>query len=208
MKVIDSSKEKVKKICDVLIRETLEPAHKQAEAVIEEAHKEGEKIIEKARLKAKKMIEEAEASIQERQRVFESSLKVSTQQVLTQLRDRIEHHLFHKELDSQIRRYLSNKETVVKIINTVVEALKKDGVSANIEAILSKKFKAEEICADLLSDVIVALKGQTVQVESALEGVMIKCIDQHFSVDITEKAVKELLTMYAQESLRKILFNL
>ncbi len=45
----DTGKDKVKKICEVLRKETIEPAIDEARGILEEAHSKGEAIIRDAK---------------------------------------------------------------------------------------------------------------------------------------------------------------
>lgn len=208
MELIDSSKKKVKKICDVLLRDTLEPAQRKAEEIIDEANKKAEAIILQAADKASGMVKEAEAQIKEKQTVFDSSLKIATQKALTMLRDEVEFKLFHPELENQIRKYLNQKEIVVKIIDALVEALKKEGLGADLELVISKAFKPEEICAAILQDSLNVLNGKVIRIGENESGITLKCSGYHLSIDVTDDAIKGVISTYASESLRKILFKL
>lgn len=205
-KVIDSSNDKVKKICDVLVKETLEPAQKEAADIVEAAKLERTKIINKAKKEAEKKLAAAEEEIAERQRVFDSSLKVATQKMLTHLKDRIENDLFHSELDAQIKGALGQKDTVIRVIESLVAAMEKEGVTGDLQVAIASHFKSDEICADLLEATRSKLQGKPHQLSGSVEGVTLKSEKSHLSIGITEEAVKELLVKYAQESLRKIIF--
>jgi len=207
MKLIDSSDQKVKKICDVLVRETLEPAKKQAEDIIEEAKANAEKTLQAARQKAKQLIDKATHDIEEKQRVFDSSLKVSSQKALTAHRDQIEKQLFSEELDTKIAKYLGEKEVVAKLIDALITSLNKEGLKTDLDVIISDKFKPEEISAALLDDSRAQIGEKGIAIAS-MDGVIVKSNEKSFSIDVTDDSVKHLMARYSQESLRKILFNL
>ena len=208
MELIDSSKKKVKKICDVLVKETLEPAQKKAEEIIEDASRKAAHIIAEAKEKAANLIKEAEGKIKEKQMVFDSSIKIATQKALTLLRDQVESKLFQPELENQIKKYLNKKEVVVKIIDALVHALNIEGIKTDLNVLISKEFKPEEICAAILDDSLAALKGKVVRLGESDSGVTLKCDGYHLSIDVTDDAIKEIVTAYAGEHLRKILFKL
>jgi V/A-type H+-transporting ATPase subunit E len=208
MELIDSSKKKVKKICDVLIKETLEPAQKKAEDIIEEAQKKAASMIAEAKEKGAQLIKEAEAKIKEKQTVFDSSIKIAAQKTLTLLRDQIEHQLFLPELESQIKKCLGKKDVVVKLIDALVHALNVEGIKADLSVIISKDFNPEEICAAILEESLSALKGKVIRLGEEKSGVTLKCEGYHLSLDVTDDAIREIVSAYASEQLRKILFKL
>ena len=82
MKGLESGKDKVKKICDALRRETLEPAERQAADIIEKAQREADEILADAHTQAKKMVDDDFSS------VFNSSLSANDR--LTQRKNRKE----------------------------------------------------------------------------------------------------------------------
>ena len=207
MELIDSSKKKVKKICDVLVKETLEPAQKQAEEIVDEAHAKGSAIISEAKAKAEAILQKARDQVEEEKRVFESSVNIAVQKVITDLKDQIESRLFHPELEGQVSKYLKEKDVVVKLIDALVGALSKEGMKADLEVIVSNSFSTEEICSAILDSSLKAMKGETIQLAEMGSGVVVKCEGYNLSVDITDEAVKEIIARYASESLRKILFN-
>ncbi|MBI3237176.1 MAG: DivIVA domain-containing protein, partial [Chlamydiales bacterium] len=71
---METGKDRVKKICDVLRKETLEPAKKQADEILEEARRTADQIIEEARTSSKKIQEEADSEIQKQKAIFRASL--------------------------------------------------------------------------------------------------------------------------------------
>jgi len=63
MEAVETGKDKVKKICEVLRKETLEPALQEAEGIVGEANGKAEAILEQAKAKAQMMIQEAERTL-------------------------------------------------------------------------------------------------------------------------------------------------
>ena len=59
MKGLESGKDKVKKICDILRKETLEPAQDEARGLIESAKEQAQQLIEEAKQEAERLKAEA-----------------------------------------------------------------------------------------------------------------------------------------------------
>ena len=59
----------------------------------------------------------------------------------------------------------------------------------------------------LLENVRSKLKGQTVTVGSFVGGAQIKIEGKRMTIDITDKALSELLASYVRKDFRKILFQ-
>ena len=98
MQEIETGKEKVKKICDILRKETLEPAKQEASNYIENAKKQADQIIQEARLAAEKLIAGARETVAREKEVFHASLKQACLQAEETLRQGIEQKLFSHEL--------------------------------------------------------------------------------------------------------------
>ena len=61
---METGKDKVRKICDVLRKETLEPSQKQAEEMLAQASLQAQEIIAQAYLKQKQLLVDAKEQIQ------------------------------------------------------------------------------------------------------------------------------------------------
>ena len=88
MKSVDTGKEKVKKICEVLRKETLEPAKKEGNQIIAKARADAEKIIEDAKNEALRVQEEAKRRIEEERNVFQASMNLAAKKVSIRLSKR------------------------------------------------------------------------------------------------------------------------
>ena len=69
--------DKVKKICEALTKETLDPAKKQAKEIIDSAKKEAEEIIEAARRNAEAIFEEGRKKLTQEKSAQETSLNLA-----------------------------------------------------------------------------------------------------------------------------------
>lgn len=70
MEILDSGKDKVKKICDTLMKQTLDPAKQEAKAIVDQALHEAEKIIKQAKQEAKELVEEQKIKTPSRKESF------------------------------------------------------------------------------------------------------------------------------------------
>ena len=74
MKGLETGKDKVKKICDVLKRETLEPARQEADEIIASARRHADEILADAHKESKRMVEDALGEIEKQKGIFQSSI--------------------------------------------------------------------------------------------------------------------------------------
>ena len=76
MKSVDTGKEKVKKICEVLRRETIDPAKKEGNQIIAKARDEGEKIVTHAKQEAARLLDDAKKQLEEKRNIFQASINI------------------------------------------------------------------------------------------------------------------------------------
>ena len=77
MKGLETGKNKIQKICDVLRKETLEPAKQEAAEIVENAHIAASKILVDAQKKGQELLSLAEKEIAEKKKVFESPREIN-----------------------------------------------------------------------------------------------------------------------------------
>ncbi len=207
MKGIDIGKDKVKKICDVLKRETLEPAKQEADEIIRKAEARAKQIEQEAENKAKDRLLEASKQIEREQNVFQSSLNQACKQALEALKQEIEDKLFEPELERFLKAPLEQPKILSELINAIVKAIEKEGLDADLKVYVSKAVPAKEINAILMQNVLQRLKNHTVEAELGTTGVAIKIDQSKITIDVTENALKELVSGYIRKDFREILFR-
>lgn len=198
---------KIKKICDFIKNETLDPAKEQAKEIIENAHIEAEEIIKKAHKEKERLIEEEKKEIQRQKKVFEASLLLATKQALEDLKQKIEHELFSKNLKEIIIKATKDPLVIASFINAVVRALELQGIDTDISAFIPKNVDARAINTYLLKEVQEKLKEKKLIVGDIAGGVQIKLHDLEITIDISDKALKDLLTNYIRADFRKLVFS-
>lgn len=206
MKTLEKGKERLKKICDVLRHETLEPAKKQADELIKEAEKKAQKIIADAENQAQQLIEEAKVSIEQERNVFQSSLQQAAKQGVEAMRQDIEHKLFNQQLEDLIQKSMVDPKIIANLINAIVKAIEKDGIEADITALIPKTVSAQSVNQLLASEVLKKLQTGSVAVGFFKGGALVKINQRKVTIDISEEALKELLANYIRKDFRKLIF--
>lgn len=208
MQGLDSGKDKVKKICEVLRKETLEPAIKEAEEIVENARLEAEKLLEKAKKKIAKMKEDAELEIQKKQEVFQASLSQACRQTLETLRQQIEEKLFSKKLSELISNQTSNPKVLSELITAVVEAVREKGMEADLSVVIPSVVPAREVNVLLAKEIADSLKEKSVLLGPITGGIEVKLHKQNMTIDMTDSALKELLSNYIRKDFRELFFEI
>jgi V/A-type H+-transporting ATPase subunit E len=207
MKTFDKGQDKIQKISDELRKETLEPAKKQAATIVEEARKKAEDIIADGYKQVEKFLGDARTTVEQERNVFQSSLVQASRQSIETLRQNIENRLFNQQLDKVLEKHVVDPKVISNLINAIVEAVQKQGISANFSAIIPGVVSEEDINILLLDGVLKSLKEKSVVLGDISGGVQVKLHDKRLTVDISEKAIKELLAQHIRKGFRTLLFE-
>lgn len=206
-KTLDKGENKIQKICDALRKETLDPAKEEADRLVEEAKVKAEQIIKDAHIRADKQIADGKSEIERERRVFHSSLDQATRQALEELRQTIEHHFFNNELQTLILKKSADPEILSKLIEAIVKAIDKEGLSTDLSAIIPKVVPAEEVNRLIAQNLLAKLQGGGVELGEFFGGAQVKLHDKKMTIDITDRSLMELLSRYVRKDFRKFLFK-
>ncbi len=207
MKGLETGKDKVKKICDLLKRETLEPAQIEAQQILETARVRSEEIIAEAHRKAEELHQIAHQEIQQQRVVFQASLSQACRQTLDSLKEKIEQKLFNPELSNLLAKPLHEPKIIAKLIEVVVQAIEKEGIDSKLSASISSAVSAREVNTIIAAKILERLKEKSVLLSSIGGGVEVKIVDQNMTIDLSDAAFKELVAGYIRKDFRELLFN-
>lgn len=207
MKTLEHGQDKIQKICDELRESTLEPAIKEAERIISDAHERAQAIIKEAEKDSENLIKVARQEISQERNVFQSSLSQSVKQSLESLKQDIVEKLFNDQLKEVLQNETSDPKVIAKVIDCIVTAIEKEGISANLSAIIPKHISEREVNAMLAQGILQKLKEHSVVLGSFNGGTQIKLNDKGLTLDITADAVKELLARFVRKDFRKLIFK-
>ncbi|NGX51247.1 MAG: V-type proton ATPase subunit E [Chlamydiae bacterium] len=206
MKSVDTGKDKVKKICEVLKKETLEPAKKEADKIIAQARSEAEKIVQAARRDGQRAQEEAKKKIEEERNVFQASINLACKKSLDTLRQEIEKKLFNSELSTFIGREMSDPKILAELISVIVKGIEKEGIDADLRAVISPAISTDAVNLELAKGVVDRLQKKSVEVGEISGGVQVKIVDKNLTIDMTDEALKTLLASFVREDFRSVIF--
>lgn len=207
MKGIESGKDKVKKICDILRRETLEPAEAEAGQVVRAAKEQADQIVAAAQKEAENIQLEARQEIERQKNVFQSSLAQACKQALDALKQSIEEKLFNQELGRILAKHMQDPQVLAQLTNAVVNAMEKGGLDADISVYIPAAVAARSVNALLAKEVIEKLKEKSVLVGPLTGGIEVKMHKENITIDITDRALKELLASYIRKDFRELIFS-
>lgn len=206
MKNLIGGEEKLQKICDRLKLETLEPAKLEAQSLIEEAKRESARIIAQAKVEADQILNNSRTKQEKELAVFQSSLQQSARQAIEGLRQTIEERFFNQNLLEILKQPKSDAPLSSRLISAIIEALKKEGINANLSALIPQTISPEEVNRLLGEEILSALQKKKVSVGSFGAGVQVSLFDQKITLEITDSSLKELLASYLRKDFRKWIF--
>lgn len=207
MEALEKGKAKLGEICDILKKETLEPAQNEAKNIIDSAKNESGQIIERAHAEAKQIIDSAMAKIDQERKLFENSMDLASKQTFDELRQRVEEHLFGLEVSKLSHEMIQSNELIAKLIATIMGAIEKEGLKTNLSLALSSSIKPEDVSKHLANEMAEKLKSGEIKVESIAGGAVVKVADDNLKIEVSEQSIKELMGSFLRESFRNILFK-
>jgi V/A-type H+-transporting ATPase subunit E len=204
---METGREKVQKICDILRKETLEPAKKEAEEIVLKARAEAEVILLKAKQEADKMKKEASLEIEKDRNIFQSSLNQACKQSLDSLKEEIEKKLFQEELSSVLISSMQDPKVITNLIGAVVDALEKEGIDTDLDVMIPRAVSAKDINSLLSARIAGRLRGDGVSLGTMPGGITVRIPKDNIIIDLTDAALKELVSKYVRKDFREILFR-
>ncbi len=207
MEILDSGKDKVKKICDTLKKQTLDPAKQEAKHIVDHALKEADKIVKQAKEEARQLVEEQKIKLHQEKKAFYSSLNLAGKQTLEALKQEVEEHLFHKNIATLMQKATHHEDIIASFINTVVMCLEKEGLDSNLEILIPKHLSKQKVLENLSSRLMQSLKEHQIHIGDFHGGAKIKLKDHHIVFEMTDESLKALFSRFIREEFRSFLFD-
>ena len=207
MKGLETGKDKIQKICDILKKETLEPAKQEAREIIENAHLQAAVILKDAQKKGDELRQSVEREMEEKKRIFHASLQLACRQGIEQLKQKIEEKLFDQELSEVVLREMKEPKLIALLIQSLIRSMEEKGVEEEFIAIIPKEISPRAISALLGSQILERLQKQTVVVGDFSGGAQISLKGRQITIDISDTAVRELIAQFIRGDFRDMIFN-
>lgn len=207
MKQLDTDQDKIQQICDILRKETLDPAEKRAAEIIEEAKAEASRIILEAENEADRIVQKAQAETEQQRKVFESSMVQAGKQGVDMLRQQIQETLFAPELEKLIAEQSRDPKLIGQIIEAFVSAIDKEGLDSDLVAYIPKNITPKEVTQALSASVANRLTPEGVEVGSFKGGAKVRLVNKRMTVDMSDDALRDLLAAFIRKDFRKWVFG-
>lgn len=208
MKSLESGKDKIQKICDVLRKETLEPAKQEAREIIENAHLQAAEIVKEAQKKSEGLVQTAIKDLEEKQKVAQASMQLACRQAVEQLKQDIEEELFEKQLSELVTKEMTDPKMIANLINSFMRAMEEKGVEEEFIAMIPQEISPRSINALIVASALERIKNRTVVVGDFKGGAQIRLVGRQITIDISDAAVRELVAQYIRRDFREMVFNI
>ncbi len=206
MKTLEEGQKKIQQLCELLKKDAVEPAKKEAESIIEEARNQAQQMIYDAEQHIHKIREDARKAIEQERNVFQSFMAQAAKQTLESLRQEIEKKFFKSELHHQVSQQTSDPKVIAKLVDVVVAAIEKEGISADLSAIVSKSVSVKEVNTYLVESMVAKLREKSVVLGNFDGGIQVKLHDKQMVLDVSDDALVDLLNNY-RKGFRELLFQ-
>ncbi len=204
---MEAGKERVKQICEMLRKETLEPARSEAQKILEEARAEAKRIVEGGRKESEALLSKAKAQIAREKEIFDTSVAQAARQALEYLRQQIEKSLFHKGLKELIESKTVQPEVLSSLITAIVSAIEKEGIGTDLSVKIPASVPVDRVNALLAKQILNRLKEKSVLVAPIGGGIVAALTEEHITLDLTAETLIELLTRFIRKDFRHLFFS-
>lgn len=208
MKGLETGKDKIQRICDAIRKETLEPAQQEAREIVENAHLQAAEIVKSAKDQASGIIQEAKKEIEEKTRVFQSSLQLACRQGIEKLKQNIEEKLLDQELAEIVTHQMSEPKVVAEILNSFFQIVEQKGIEDDFSVIIPKSLSAKQISVFLVAQTEKHLRHHALEVGDFGGGVKIRLQGRRITIDVSDAVVRELVATYIRRDFRDLVFSI
>lgn len=207
MREPESGKDRVQKICEILRKETLEPAKVKAEQILIDAETQATQIVEKAHQEAREILERNKKEIARERTIFQSSLGQACKQVLQKLEQSIEKEFFDKNLLHWVSQASVDPTALSGLITAVVKAIDREGIVGDVSVYIPDLVSVDAVNRLLAHSVLERLKENTVLIGTFAGGIEVKLKEKNITLDIRSEVLKDLVAHYLHSDFRSVLYQ-
>jgi len=201
--------QKIAELTEKLFNEGVQKGEDEKKSIIEAAEKEAVTIKDNAKKEAEKIISEAAAKAEEMKRNAESEIKLSSQQAISALKQKIVNIIMTKTLDEKTSSTLADPDVLKNLISTIVSNWKTGGQEIQtLEALLPEKNRGilEKSLEGSMRDIL--KEGLTLNFSRNIKsGFQIGPENGTFKISMTDEDFKEFFKDFLRPKTRSFLFE-
>lgn len=199
--------ERLISICQTVRTEALDPALKDAEEIRRLAESQKEAILAQAEKKAKELIAEAEKKVKETKLALHSSLEQASRQAIDLLKEKIEQSLFQPAVEKYLNIAMDSNKKSADLLEAIIVSIRQNGVFGDISAEIGKHLSKTVVAEEIAKEALTNIKNGEIRVGNHAWGVVVKVEKSHILIDVSDQAIRELLSGFLRQEFRKLIFN-
>lgn len=192
MKDLFNQDDKIKKICEQIKKETLEPALKEKEELEHQAQRLYDQKIKEGENKKQEIIDSAQKEIDKRLNMFQKALDMAKQQAFDFLKQELEKGFFKESVIPKVKE-TTQKEDVLK---KLIEAAVKNIGDSDFELLVPSSIDLKKLFSLFNADFIEKVRSKTIQLDQIGGGCQLKLKDEHLTIDLSDKAIFDLIARF------------
>lgn len=206
--ITNTGTEKVRRICDLLRKDTLEPAQKEAEILLQAAKEEAQSILLAAQEKIKKQKAEHQENLRQAEAGMHSSIRNAFRLLRDELREGLSDALFSQVLKEKIQQEMQSPKMLAKIVDTLLSSMEKEGLSGDVTVALSSAIDPKKVVEFLLQSSKEKLGSQGLIIKDTIEGgVEVHLKEQEITVSFSNEVLMQELQKFLRPELWQMLVS-
>jgi V/A-type H+-transporting ATPase subunit E len=201
--------QKIAELTEKIYKEGVEKGEEQKKSIVEGAKTEASAIRADAKTEADKIIADAQAKAEEIKKNAESEMKLSSQQAISALKQRIVDTIITKAVDENVTSSLSDPKIIQELLTIIVKNWKFGDMEVPSLEILVPENSRKELETSFENSLKEILKGGvTVSFSKAIKGgFQIGPKGGTFKISLTDEDFNEFFKDYLRPKTRSFLFE-
>lgn len=199
---------KLQELTDKLYSEGLTKGRVEAENIVASAQEEADKLLRNAKKEAEEILKKAKKDAEDLKQNADTELKLSSRQVINQVKQSIESTMLKKSLGKTVQQAFKSTEFLQSLIKTITENYSSGSGNTSFMLMVPEdkqdefvQFIKNEISSDLSSQIEVKAD------KHLKEGFKIMPGEEGYYISFTNEAFENLFKAYLRPKLSELLFD-
>lgn len=201
--------QKIQELADKIYQEGVQKGEDRAAEIEKAAREKADKELAEAKAKAEQIIADAQKQAEELKRNMEGEIKLSSEQALSVVKQRILDLVTASAVDASTSATFTDPAFIAGLVKTLVDKWDAGSHEAPSLAVLLPEDKQAEVEAAIKRDAAeVMKKGVTIEFSAAVKGGMqISQVESGFKISLTDEDFKAFFKEYLRPRTRAFLFG-
>jgi V/A-type H+-transporting ATPase subunit E len=201
--------EKLKELTEIIVKEGVDKAKEQAQSVLEQAKADANQVLHQARKEAEDTIALAQRRAEEIRRNAEAELKLASQQIISNLKQRITDLLLVRMLDQPVQAAFGSSEFLAQLILEIARNWKPGSADKVDLKVLLPEARFQEVGKFLEQrGRAVLAQGLKIEIDKKMQsGFQIAPMDGGFKLNFSEREFMEFFKTSLRAKTQGLLFE-